>query len=138
MEEKRNLRKVVDRERSKQCPWTQVLRCCTQCLSSCSQAYQRSRNSISELLNTTSLWQKMLKVIRGKFGTSVLSYFNFLKWLLKFNIFSFIVNFFFLVIPQLTVAEKNTLLFTGLEFFTGVGHFRDLVMYYGFYTNSSI
>ncbi|MEJ1273917.1 transmembrane channel-like gene family 5 [Cricetulus griseus] len=37
-----------------------------------------------------------------------------------------------------TVAEKNTLQFTGLEFFTGAGYFRDTVMYYGFYTNSTI
>ncbi|MBZ3882489.1 Transmembrane channel-like protein 5 [Sciurus carolinensis] len=138
MEEKRKLRKAVDRERSKQCPRTLELRCCAQCLNSCSRGCRRSRNGVSELLNTTSLWQKTLKVIGGKFGTSVLSYFNFLKWLLKFNIFSFIVNFSFLVIPQLTVAEKNTLPFTGLEFFTGAGYFRDTVMYYGFYTNSSI
>uniref|UniRef100_A0A8D2DUJ3 Transmembrane channel-like protein n=1 Tax=Sciurus vulgaris TaxID=55149 RepID=A0A8D2DUJ3_SCIVU len=138
MEEKRKLRKAVDKERSKQCPQTLELRCCAQCLNSCSRGFRRSRNGVSELLNTTSLWQKTLKVIGGKFGTSVLSYFNFLKWLLKFNIFSFIVNFSFLVIPQLTVAEKNTLPFTGLEFFTGAGYFRDTVMYYGFYTNSSI
>lgn len=83
------------------------------------QVYRRSKNSLSELLDSVSLWQKTLKVIGGKFGTSVLSYFNFLKWLLKFNIFSFIVTFSFITIPQFTVAEKNTLQFTGLEFFTG-------------------
>lgn len=86
---------------------------------SSTQVYRRCRNTVSELLHTTSLWQKTLKVIGGKFGTSVLSYFNFLRWLLKFNIFSFVVNLGFLVIPQLTVAQKNTLQFTGLEFFTG-------------------
>ncbi|KAL4685529.1 hypothetical protein H8959_001126 [Pygathrix nigripes] len=102
------------------------------------QAYRRSKNSLSEILNSISLWQKTLKIIGGKFGTSVLSYFNFLRWLLKFNIFSFIVNFSFIIIPQFAVAEKNTLQFTGLELFTGVGYFRDTVMYYGFYTNSTI
>lgn len=138
MEEKRKLRKLVDKEKNKQCPRARELGCCAQCLNSFSLVYRRSKNSISELLNTTSLWQKTLKVIGGKFGTSVLSYFNFLRWLLKFNIFSFIVNFSFLVIPQLTVAEKNTLQFTGLELLTGAGYFRDTVMYYGFYTNSTI
>lgn len=83
------------------------------------QAYRRPRSGLSELLDSVSLWQKTLKVIGGKFGTSVLSYFNFLRWLLKFNIFSFIVTFSFLIIPQLTVAERNTLQFTGLEFLTG-------------------
>lgn len=83
------------------------------------QAYRRPRSGLSELLDSVSLWQKTLKVIGGKFGTSVLSYFNFLRWLLKFNIFSFIVTFSFIIIPQLTVAERNTLRFTGLEFLTG-------------------
>ena len=84
-----------------------------------SQAYRRFKNNLSELLDSISLWQKTLKVIGGKFGTSVLSYFNFLRWLLKFNIFSFIVTFSFIIIPQLTVMEKNHLQFTGLEFLTG-------------------
>uniref|UniRef100_A0A2R9B4G6 Transmembrane channel-like protein n=1 Tax=Pan paniscus TaxID=9597 RepID=A0A2R9B4G6_PANPA len=138
MEEKRNLRKIVDKEKSKQTHHILQLNCCIQCLNSISRAYRRSKNSLSEILNSISLWQKTLKIIGGKFGTSVLSYFNFLRWLLKFNIFSFILNFSFIIIPQFTVAEKNTLQFTGLEFFTGVGYFRDTVMYYGFYTNSTI
>uniref|UniRef100_A0A8C4LUK5 Transmembrane channel-like protein n=1 Tax=Equus asinus asinus TaxID=83772 RepID=A0A8C4LUK5_EQUAS len=138
MEEKRNLRKVADREKSKRSHGIFELSCCAQCLNSISLAYRRSKNSLSELLSSVSLWQKTLKVIGGKFGTSVLSYFNFLRWLLKFNIFSFIVTFSFIIIPQFTIAEKNTLPFTGLEFFTGAGYFRDTVMYYGFYTNSTI
>ncbi|XP_070422718.1 transmembrane channel-like protein 5 isoform X1 [Equus przewalskii] len=138
MEEKRNLRKVADREKSKLSHGIFELSCCAQCLNSISLAYRRSKNSLSELLSSVSLWQKTLKVIGGKFGTSVLSYFNFLRWLLKFNIFSFIVTFSFIIIPQFTIAEKNTLPFTGLEFFTGAGYFRDTVMYYGFYTNSTI
>lgn len=83
------------------------------------QAYRRTRSNLSELLNYVSLWQKTFKVIGGKFGTSVLSYFSFLRWLLKFNIFSFVMNFSFLIIPQFTVAERNTLHFSGLEFLTG-------------------
>uniref|UniRef100_A0A667IM45 Transmembrane channel-like protein n=1 Tax=Lynx canadensis TaxID=61383 RepID=A0A667IM45_LYNCA len=138
MEEKRNLKKMVDKEKSKQSHRILEFNCCAQCLNSVSQAYRRSKNSLSELLSYISLWQKTFKVIGGKFGTSVLSYFNFLRWLLKFNIFSFIVTFSFIIIPQFTVPEKNTLQFTGLEFFTGAGYFQDTVMYYGFYTNSTV
>ncbi|XP_055994891.1 transmembrane channel-like protein 5 [Sorex fumeus] len=137
MDEKRILRKLVSSEKSKQ-PRRLELGCCTQCLDSVSQGYQRARNGLSELLSAFNLWQKTFKVIGGKFGTSVLSYFNFLRWLWKFNIFSFIMTFSFLVIPQLTMAEKNNLPFTGLEFFTGSGYFNHTVMYYGFYTNSTI
>ncbi|XP_008575849.1 PREDICTED: transmembrane channel-like protein 5, partial [Galeopterus variegatus] len=119
MEEKRTLRKIVDKEKSKQSHRILELDCCAQCLNSVLRAYRRSKNSLSEFLSYISPWQKTLKVIGGKFGTSVLSYFNFLRWLLKFNIFSFIVNFSFIVIPQLTVAERNTLQFTGWEILTG-------------------
>ncbi|XP_008582290.1 PREDICTED: transmembrane channel-like protein 5 isoform X1 [Galeopterus variegatus] len=138
MEEKRTLRKIVDKEKSKQSHRILELDCCAQCLNSVLRAYRRSKNSLSEFLSYISPWQKTLKVIGGKFGTSVLSYFNFLRWLLKFNIFSFIVNFSFIVIPQLTVAERNTLQFTGWEILTGTDYFRDTVMFYGFYTNSTI
>lgn len=138
MQEKRELRKIVDKEKNKQSHGTFEANCCAQCLSSLSLAYRRTKSSLSELLNYISLWQKRFKVIGGKFGTSVLSYFSFLRWLLKFNIFSFVMNFSFIIIPQFTVGEKNTLQFTGLEFFTGAGYFRETVMYYGFYTNSTI
>ncbi|XP_052056338.1 transmembrane channel-like protein 5 isoform X1 [Apodemus sylvaticus] len=135
MQEKRELRKIVE---NKQSHGALEANCCAQCLSSLSLAYRRTKSSLSELLNYISLWQKRFKVIGGKFGTSVLSYFSFLRWLLKFNIFSFVMNFSFIIIPQFTVGGKNTLQFTGLEFFTGAGYFRDTVMYYGFYTNSTI
>ncbi|XP_029395743.1 transmembrane channel-like protein 5 isoform X1 [Mus pahari] len=138
MQEKRELRKIVDKEKNKQSHGILEANCCAQCLSSLSLAYRRTRNSLSELLNYLTLWQKRFKVIGGKFGTSVLSYFSFLRWLLKFNIFSFVLNFSFIIIPQFTVGAKNTLQFTGLEFFTGAGYFGDTVMYYGFYTNSTI
>ncbi|KAM6155696.1 transmembrane channel-like protein 5 [Rhynchocyon petersi] len=138
MEEKRSLRKIVDKEKSKQSHHAFKINCCAQWLNSVSLAYRRSRNTLSELFSSISLWQKTLKTIGGRFGTSVLSYFNFLKWLLKFNIFSFIVNFSFIIVPQLTVAQHNSLHFTGLEFLTGGGYFQDTVMYYGFYTNATI
>ncbi|XP_023560447.1 transmembrane channel-like protein 5 isoform X3 [Octodon degus] len=138
MEEKRKLRNIIDKEKSKQSHHTLRLNCCAHCLSSISLGCRRSKNSLSELLSSISLWQKTLKVIGGKFGTSVLCYFNFLRWLLKFNIFSFILNLSFITVPQLTVAERNTLPFTGLEFLTGAGYFKKTVMYYGFYTNSTI
>uniref|UniRef100_A0A452HV51 Transmembrane channel-like protein n=1 Tax=Gopherus agassizii TaxID=38772 RepID=A0A452HV51_9SAUR len=91
-----------------------------------------------EYLHLLQLWQKTLKVIGGKFGTSVLSYFVFLKWLLTFNIFSFLVNFSFITIPQLIASGPNNLSFNGLELLTGAGYFKKTVLYYGFYTNFTI
>uniref|UniRef100_A0A8C6UHT3 Transmembrane channel-like protein n=1 Tax=Neogobius melanostomus TaxID=47308 RepID=A0A8C6UHT3_9GOBI len=80
--------------------------------------------------------------IGGKFGTSVQSYFVFLKWLLMFNVFSFLVNFGFITIPQLVYDFSpnvpNTTSFRGLEILTGAGYFNYTVMYYGSYSNETL
>ncbi|KGL77820.1 Transmembrane channel-like 5, partial [Tinamus guttatus] len=112
--------------------------CCAQCLQRVAVSYRRFRNTLSEYFHLLQLWQKTLKVIGGEFGTGVLSYFIFLKWLLTFNIFSFLINFSFITIPQFVAATPNNLSFMGLELLTGAGYFQETVLYYGFYTNATI
>uniref|UniRef100_A0A3Q3F2T2 Transmembrane channel-like protein n=1 Tax=Labrus bergylta TaxID=56723 RepID=A0A3Q3F2T2_9LABR len=100
-----------------------------------SQTFRRCGYSINSARQTLELWQGIMKEIGGKFGTSVLSYFVFLKWLLMFNIFSFLVNFCFITIPMLVYdPSPNTPLnvsFRGLELLTGAGYFHYTTMYYG-------
>uniref|UniRef100_A0A674JL24 Transmembrane channel-like protein n=1 Tax=Terrapene triunguis TaxID=2587831 RepID=A0A674JL24_9SAUR len=139
MKEKRDIRNKVLMEKTKTFVSSSTrINCCTQCLYKTALFYRRFKNGLSEYLHLLQLWQKTLKVIRGKFGTSVLSYFVFLKWLLTFNIFSFLVNFSFITIPQLIASGPNNLSFNGLELLTGAGYFKKTVLYYGFYTNSTI
>ncbi|KAG9477040.1 hypothetical protein GDO78_002432 [Eleutherodactylus coqui] len=114
------------------------MNCCNGCIYSIKLSFRRSKQVASEILEALRLWHGTLKVIEGKFGTSILSYFNFIKWLLMFNIFSFVVNFSFITIPQFFDMAPNNLSFTGLELLTGTGYFEDTVLYYGYYTNSSI
>ncbi|XP_065414989.1 transmembrane channel-like protein 5 isoform X7 [Chrysemys picta bellii] len=139
MKEKRDIRNKVLMEKTKKSGSSSTqINCCTHCLYKTALSYRRFKNGLSEYLHLLQLWQKTLKVIRGKFGTSVLSYFVFLKWLLTFNIFSFLVNFSFITIPQLIASGPNNLSFNGLELLTGAGYFKKTVLYYGFYTNSTI
>ncbi|NXB59273.1 TMC5 protein, partial [Struthidea cinerea] len=112
--------------------------CCTQCLQGAAVSFRRFGNTLSEYFHLLWIWHKTLKIIGAEFGTSVLSYFVFLKWLLNFNLFSFLINFGFITIPQFLAAEPNNLSFTGLELFTGAGYFQKTVLYYGFYTNATI
>ena len=88
-----------------------------------SQSFRRCGYGIRSARQTLELWQGIMKEIGGKFGTSVLSYFVFLKWLLMFNIFSFLVNFGFITIPSLVYDPSPNIppnvSFRGLEILTG-------------------
>lgn len=88
-----------------------------------SQSLRRCGYNINSAKQTLELWQGIFKEIGGKFGTSVLSYFVFLKWLLMFNIFSFLVNFGFITIPVLVYDHSPNIPpnvnFKGLEILTG-------------------
>uniref|UniRef100_A0A673K9B2 Transmembrane channel-like protein n=1 Tax=Sinocyclocheilus rhinocerous TaxID=307959 RepID=A0A673K9B2_9TELE len=86
------------------------------------------------------IWQDTLKEIGGRFGTSVLSYFLFLKWLLQFNLFSLIINFCFITMPQIVHAPNISSItgFRGLELLTGVGYFNQTVLFYGGYNGEVI
>nr|XP_010311580.1 PREDICTED: transmembrane channel-like protein 5 [Balearica regulorum gibbericeps] len=139
MKKKREIRNKVLKEITKKPRhWSIRLRCCTDCLQEIVVSFRRFGNSLSEYFHLLRFMHKTLKIIGAEFGTSVLSYFIFLKWLLNFNIFSFLINFGCITIPQFIAAEPNNLSFTGLELFTGAGYFQQTVLYYGFYTNATI
>ncbi|XP_029595030.1 transmembrane channel-like protein 5 isoform X2 [Salmo trutta] len=117
------------------------LNCFSDCSTSVSLAFRRCGANMTLARQTLELWRGTMKEVGGKFGTGVLSYFKFLKWLLMFNIFSFLVNFGFITIPQLiyhpTPDIPTGVSFKGLEILTGAGYFSHTVMYYGAYSNKT-
>ncbi|KAG7491876.1 hypothetical protein MATL_G00008730 [Megalops atlanticus] len=116
------------------------LTCCTDCSEQVSLSFRRCGTTMVSAKQAMELWQGTMKEIGGKFGTGVLSYFLFLKWLLMFNIFSFLVNFGFITVPQLVQPPNKTanVGFRGLELLTGAGYFNETVMYYGGYSDGII
>ncbi|NXP91570.1 TMC6 protein, partial [Passerina amoena] len=81
-----------------------------------------------------------LKQIGGRFGSSVLSYFLFLKTLLMLNFFSFFILLAFVVVLQAVYpsASVSPQPFTGLELLTGAGYFTHSLLYYGYYSNATL
>ncbi|XP_054026650.1 transmembrane channel-like protein 6 isoform X1 [Dryobates pubescens] len=92
------------------------------------------------LLAAAQPWHYTLKQIGGRFGSSVLSYFLFLKNLLMFNIISFLILTVFVVAMQAAYppASANPQPFTGLELLTGAGYFTHSLLYYGYYRNATL
>ncbi|NWY17980.1 TMC6 protein, partial [Aphelocoma coerulescens] len=92
------------------------------------------------LLRTAQPWHYALKQIGGRFGSSVLSYFLFLKMLLMFNFFSFLILLAFVVVLQAVYppASVSPQPFTGLELLTGAGYFTHSLLYYGYYRNVTL
>ncbi|KAM9222249.1 transmembrane channel-like protein 6 [Leptosomus discolor] len=92
------------------------------------------------LLATAQPWHYALKQISGRFGSGVLSYFLFLKTLLMFNAFSFLILLVFVVALQAAYppASASPQPFTSLELLTGAGHFTHSLLYYGYYSNVTL
>ncbi|XP_022611490.1 transmembrane channel-like protein 5 isoform X1 [Seriola dumerili] len=139
-EEKKHIRSQVLAFRSSK--QSRQFTCFADCSENVSLFFRRCGYSIRSARQTLELWQGIMKEIGGKFGTSVLSYFVFLKWLLMFNIFSFLVNFGFITIPLLVYDPLPNIppnvSFRGLEILTGAGYFNHTVMYYGGYSNETL
>ncbi|XP_040892551.1 transmembrane channel-like protein 5 [Toxotes jaculatrix] len=139
-EEKKHIRSQVLAFRSSK--QSRQFTCFADCSENVSLFFRRCGYSIRSARQTLELWQGIMKEIGGRFGTSVLSYFVFLKWLLMFNIFSFLVNFGFITIPLLVYDPSPNIppnvSFRGLEILTGAGYFNYTVMYYGSYSNETL
>ncbi|NWS29481.1 TMC6 protein, partial [Polioptila caerulea] len=97
-------------------------------------------HGLLSLVRTAQPWHYALKQIGGRFGSSVLSYFLFLKTLLMLNFFSFFILLAFVVVLQAVFPPASVSLqpFTGLELLTGAGSFTHSLLYYGYYSNVTL
>ncbi|XP_038228571.1 transmembrane channel-like protein 6 isoform X2 [Dermochelys coriacea] len=141
--EKRSLRQELGGHRStlrKPNRTRRPLSCCGQLKHDFVTGFRSLWDGFLSLLHSLQPWHHSLKQIGGRFGSSVLSYFLFLKMLLMFNAFLFLTLLIFMVAMQAVYppATENSRLFTGLELLTGAGYFTQTLMYYGYYSNFTL
>ncbi|XP_038063713.1 transmembrane channel-like protein 7 [Patiria miniata] len=66
--------------------------------------WKHFKEKMYDVVLTFEVWRASLKEVEGKFGTAVVSYFVFLKWMLFLNIYIFVLMFGFVIIPQVILG----------------------------------
>lgn len=123
------------------------------------KAWQQMQTKWIEFYTKIELWRNSLKTIEGNFGTGVVAYFLFLRWLMFLNLAIFVLILSFVVIPHTVLQEPtdkdcelsdNSTICTCtatyvnettsndffiLDIIQGTGFMEKTMMFYGFYTN---
>ncbi|XP_014235066.1 transmembrane channel-like protein 7 [Trichogramma pretiosum] len=103
-----------------------------------SMAFIKLNLAIRDMMSTFELWYGSIKMINGYFGNGIGTYFKFLRWLFILNIFNFTIILLFVIIPQSLLKMHANQRFEVEDLLFGTGVLENSVMFYGFYTNSSL
>lgn len=116
------------------------------------------QSRLKESLHKVELWRGALKHIEGNYGTGVVAFFLFLKWLFVLNFFTFLFVFLFIILPTILLdwekdtncIESNTTSCCSEKYFNsslaqnniildlvqGTGMLERTILFYGFYSSS--
>lgn len=72
-----------------------------------SKTWKNVKRSYNEFSHRISLWYSTFKEIEGEYGTAVMTYFKFLKWLLKLNLYTMLITFCVITIPFLVLGPSS-------------------------------
>ncbi|XP_071128748.1 transmembrane channel-like protein 7 isoform X6 [Mytilus edulis] len=72
-----------------------------------SKTWKNVKRSYNEFSHRISLWYSTFKEIEGEYGTAVMTYFKFLKWLLRLNFYTMIITFCVITIPFLVLGPSS-------------------------------
>ncbi|XP_040919244.1 transmembrane channel-like protein 6 isoform X2 [Toxotes jaculatrix] len=142
LSDKRHLRRLAFSDVAKSSRISRNIPCCSSLSVYISRIWRHCMFSCLPFLSFFQLWHSTMKRLSGRFGTGVLSYFLFLRTLLRFNFLLFIIIGLFVVFPQAIhpppLYDSHLDNFTGLELLTGMGYLSQSAMFYGFYTDTII
>ncbi|RXG57760.1 Transmembrane channel-like protein 7 [Armadillidium vulgare] len=67
----------------------------------------RIKMQLKEFVSKIGLWKGSLKYVEGNFGTGLVAFFTFIKWLLFLNIFSSALIILFIIVPQVLFTQPE-------------------------------
>ena len=114
------------------------------------KVWQQMKSHWKETNLKLELWRHSLKKIEGTFGTGIVAYFLFIKWLMFLNLFIFLCILFFIIIPTLVLVPQelsgnstddecsrnysdSSAGFNFLDWVQGTGSMERTFAFYGFY-----
>nr|XP_020498466.1 LOW QUALITY PROTEIN: nodal modulator 1-like [Labrus bergylta] len=68
---------------------------------------RRLKDDVEEWLNSLKLWRGDIHLIEGMFGTGILSYFSFLRFLVMLNLVIFLLMFSFVMLPIIIAPSAS-------------------------------
>lgn len=68
---------------------------------------RRMKDDFETFLSSMKLWRGDIHQIEGMFGTGILSYFSFLRFLVALNLFIFLLMFSFVMLPIIVVPHMS-------------------------------
>lgn len=114
------------------------------------KVWQQMKSRWKETYSKLELWRNSLKKIEGTFGTGIVAYFLFIKWLMFLNLFIFLFILFFIIIPTLVLVPQglsgnstedecsrnfsdSSVDSSFLDWVQGTGSMEQTIAFYGFY-----
>ncbi|KAK0090411.1 hypothetical protein PV325_000693 [Microctonus aethiopoides] len=135
---KRSIKAKLNQSINEKMRWKN-LSCWKQVKYSVNFSFMQALIAINDVRSAFKLWHSSIKSIEGQFGSGVATYFKFLRWLLILNLIHCTFSIFFITIPQsLLTVHSGDIEFNFADIFIGDGFLENTILYYGFYSNTTI
>ncbi|KAG0719287.1 Transmembrane channel-like protein 7 [Chionoecetes opilio] len=69
--------------------------------------FSQTKSRLREMISKIELWHWSLRYVEGNFGTGLVAFFTFIKWLLYLNLFTCVLMAVFILVPQIFLLHSK-------------------------------
>lgn len=69
--------------------------------------FSQTKSRLREMISKIELWHWSLRYVEGNFGTGLVAFFTFIKWLLYLNLFTCVLLGVFILVPQIFLLHSK-------------------------------
>lgn len=71
--------------------------------------FPQTKSRLREMISKIELWHWSLRYVEGNFGTGLVAFFTFIKWLLYLNLFTCVLLTVFILVPQIFLVHSKVI-----------------------------